>query len=1179
MISETCDIEALYRQAQTYEQHGLLSEASSIYTVLLQHPCHHAAIWNSYGNLCVRRKLLPEAKEAFLTSLSLHPLQSEIFLRLSIIFKYLGSLDQAVIYSDKILALEPNSPDAYREKGVAFFIAHHFQEALTFFKQSLVLDPNHPRTLSYLTLCQQAAEKKEENLAEKEIPIFFEVCRDFGDMCFLNQSFELAIWSYQQALLHDRSSIAVWCNLGCSYLRFRQSENALNCFDQAESLDANNAYILSVKGSALLDCGMLDKALEYYNRSLQLDVSYTDTHIGKSNVFHKLKRWQEAIEILENILAKDPTCIDALWNLSLIQLTLGIFESGWKNYESRIIQSELKFNFKHLPKPKLTHLEVRDKTIYIYHEQGFGDTIQFARYLPLLCDLGARVVFEPQFELQELLLGLDKRIHIVTQGSIIPDYDLQTPLLSLPYVFHTCSETIPSRLKYLTTPLYLQKKWKTILGEKKQFRLGIVSSGKQFHVNDRNRSIPLCFFEPFFNLPIELHLIHKEIREEDLLWCRKHPKLFLHYPQIFHFSDTAALIEEMDLIISVDTSVAHLSAALGKPTWILLPYVSDFRWGCDGCASPWYPTVRLFRQDEEKDYKKVLTEVMEHLKEMIEQNDPKVLKILEKIYMKELEGFVDEAELEYRHLLSEYPNHTLLMSCLGALLLKKNDFDRAIQYLELSFQKSPNDLAALFNCGVAYLKKEERTKALAFVEKALSLDPAFPDALTIKSIILHEDKFYDEAIECSKKALEKNPNLMAAYCNLSHSLAFAGRYKEAEEVALRGLQIQPSVTLFYNASIACIELGEYPKAKEYIQLALALDKDFAEGYFCLANCHFFLDQYPEAIEYHHKFQKLKPDFAASYWNEALIYLMTAEFAKGWKLYEWRFLHKELGIDLREYSQPRMMDLNIQDKIVYLYPEQGYGDVIQFCRYALELSKIVLKVILEVPKELHRLMITLDPSIEIVSTGTSKQDFDIQSPLLSLPRIFNTQINTIPSYERYLSAPSQLVKDCYHKIAHISKIKCGLVIQGYLHHFNDKRRSMAIEDILPLFDEPIEFFLLQKEITIKDAAAFKSQGVHILQNEIFDFADTAAWIENMDLVISVDTSVAHLAGALGKKVIIALPYRSDFRWLRQRTDSPWYPSAILIRQKAPWNWSDVIEETKKILRSMVENKYYPKNEPI
>jgi hypothetical protein len=270
-----------------------------------------------------------------------------------------------------------------------------------------------------------------------------------------------------------------------------------------------------------------------------------------------------------------------------------------------------------LQPPWLGEDAISGKVILIHSEQGLGDTIQFCRYVPLVTARGAHVIFEVAPPLQKLMTGFAGTAQVISRGDPLPDFDLHCPLLSLPLAFGTKLETIPSDVPYLQAPSSALTNWDTRLGPKGRPRIGLVWSGNAINERDRERSIDLRSFLPLLDVEVTFVSLQKDVRAPDAALLRERGDILHLGDELEDFSATAELISQLDLVISVDTSVAHLAGALGKPVWILVTHIPDWRWLLDREDSPWYPTARLFRQPRLDDWDNVIIRVHEALREWV----------------------------------------------------------------------------------------------------------------------------------------------------------------------------------------------------------------------------------------------------------------------------------------------------------------------------------------------------------------------------------------------------------------------------------------------------------------------------------------------------------------------------------------------------------------------------------
>ena len=298
----------------------------------------------------------------------------------------------------------------------------------------------------------------------------------------------------------------------------------------------------------------------------------------------------------------------------------GQFAQGWQEYEWRWKkEGTIKTaGFRNFPQPLWLGAEpLRNKTILLYGEQGLGDTIQFCRYMSLVAKFGAKVILEVQRPLVKLLKNLEGVSHIIAKGDTVPAFDYQCPLLSLPLAFKTELNTIPPAAKNITSDNEKNSKWQSKLGGKSKPRVGLVWSGSTGHKNDHNRSLTLTELLPHLPSNVDYVCLQKELRDIDKVALEKNSHIQFYGDALEDFTDTAALCDLMDVVISVDTSVAHLAGTLRKPTWVLLPYSPDWRWLLDRDDSPWYPSAKLYRQEKIGNWNGVLEKLMRDLEKFV----------------------------------------------------------------------------------------------------------------------------------------------------------------------------------------------------------------------------------------------------------------------------------------------------------------------------------------------------------------------------------------------------------------------------------------------------------------------------------------------------------------------------------------------------------------------------------
>jgi tetratricopeptide (TPR) repeat protein len=532
----------------------------------------HAVEWAS-------RAIRREAKPSYLATLGTSLLNLE-------------RRDEALKVFDKAVQLKPDDADLWWRMGSALSDAARSTEALLCFRHAVELDPGHGDAAYRAGVLLQDEGHFDEALT------------------YLDRSAD--------AQPHHAPTFAMRGFVRASLKRY---QGAIGDYELAIRLGPDNEETCSNLGNALRALGQLEKALVWYDRSLALKPTIANA-TNRALTLNELGRFLEARVAYQYAMGIDPTNPSLVWNLALFQLWLGDFEAGWRGREARWNVPGIAGGYPHLDTPMWIGEEpVAGKTVAVCQDEGVGDVIQFARYIPMLAARGARVIVVVNEELCLLLSGLSGVSHCLPkkQGMVVPPFDLHIAIDSLPLAFGTRLDTIPPGTNYLPPPEPQRvQAWEERLGAHDRLRVGLVWSGNPRHMNDRNRSMPLRLLSGLLDVDAMFLSLQKNPKPEDAETLRECKTIVDHSALLTDFAETAALVSCLDLVITVDTSVAHLAGALGRPTWILLPYVADWRWLLGREDSPWYPTVRLFRQTETREYGSVIARMRNELSALIE---------------------------------------------------------------------------------------------------------------------------------------------------------------------------------------------------------------------------------------------------------------------------------------------------------------------------------------------------------------------------------------------------------------------------------------------------------------------------------------------------------------------------------------------------------------------------------
>jgi Flp pilus assembly protein TadD len=493
-------------------------------------------------------------------------------------------------------------------------------------------------------------------------------------------------------------------------------------------------------------------------------------------------------------------------------------------------------------------------------------------------------------------------------------------------------------------------------------------------------------------------------------------------------------------------------------------------------------------------------------------------------------GRLDEAEAGYREILSSHSDDANALRLLGILVMQRGQADQAVQLISRAIALNPAAAEYHVNLGNA-LKAAGKT---------------------------------DAAVQAYHEAVRLRPRYHQAFYNLGIALADRGKLQQAIEAYEDALRIMPAYPDALNNLGAVLEKREQvEEAIAAYRQAIALRPGYAEAWHNLGHAQADLGRLDEAAGAYREALRLAPDFVGAHWNLALVLLMQGEFAQGWIEYEWRWQSDGFPTPRRQFSRPQWDGSPLNERTLLLHTEQGFGDAIQFIRYAPLLARDSGRVVLACQPEMMELMKGVAGVAQIMNVDELAIDlppFDVHCPLISLPLKMGTRLESIPAQTPYMTADECKAQAWGRKLASAPPgLRVGLVWSGRTRTPEQRRRAIRFSQLAPLWQaKGVSFYSLQKgEAALQAAGCGPEMPLTDLADELHDFSDTAAVISNLDLIIAVDTAVAHLAGAMGKPVWVMLAAVPDWRWMLGREDSLWYPTARLFRQRTAGDWNEVI----------------------
>ncbi|MBF0127212.1 MAG: tetratricopeptide repeat protein [Magnetococcales bacterium] len=1176
----------------------------------------------------------------------------------------LGELEQAGHCWRQALRLKPDSAEIHNNLGNLHRERQHPEQAVACYRRALRLKPDH-----------------------------LETYHNLGTLLTGDEA--IALWRQGVAFFPDQADFHYQLtNLLRQQGRFQEAETACRQLARLRPRHADTHYN---HGVLLKELHRDQEAMAAFRRALSLEPNHLDACNNLALLLKGEKRFQEAETVLRHALTVRPEATDLRWNLALLLLSLGRFQEGWPLYAARMEPGPNPWRVTpiQISCPMWQGEDLTGKSLLVMHEQGFGDQIQFCRYLTRLKTVfGCTLTLVCPAPLAPLLASLDgvDRLLVPRGDQTYPPHDFWVFLLSLPRHLGE----FPMALPYLQAPADRVARWRDLL-PRQGFRVGLVWKGAPDHQNDPNRSLPgLLPLAPLWAVP-EVVFVSLQTgvgAAEAATPPRDQPLLHLG-GMLQDFADTAAIVSQLDLVISIDTALVHVAGALGVPCWVLLPARNtDWRWLHDREDSPWYGAgMRLFRQSRPDDWSRVIDRAGEALADAVPDSafdlygqgrphlalqrlqgappTPERLNLAAACHL--ATGDPEQALACWRQALGSQPDHVEILNNLGMLLTGMQRFDQAEAPLRQALARQPDFVPARYNLGLlragqnrvpeaeeayrqvlarqpdhvgagnnlallltgqgrhpeaetvlrrvlthdpdqadvwnnlGYLlqRRNRLAEAETAFRRAIHLQPEHGEAHNNLGTLLCAGKRFDQAEAAFRQTLRLQPHHCAAWNNLGNLLQKNGRGQEAEKVFRHLLEWRPDFAPAWNSlGLLLKEQNRPAEAEAALRRALALEPDLADANNNLGTLLFERLQEPQAeaaflralrsqpdhagacnnlgslLQAQHRFAaaetaflralELKPDCMDTRWNLSLLYLTLGRFQEGWPLHEarhhpdktrWRVTRPELPF-------PWWRGEDLTGKSLLVLPEQGFGDQIQFARYLPVLkARGAARLTLVCPAALAPLLASLEglDQLLILETLQGYPPHDFCTLLLSIPG----HLDLIPDRIPYLRPPAERLPLWEARLPS-SGLRVGLVWKGDPRHLNDHHRSLPdLHPLAPLWSVPgVGFVSLQKDSGAEEARRAPLPLLH-LGGAIRDFGDTAAIVARLDLVITIDSAVAHLTGALGKRCWVMLPGRkTDWRWLHARDDSPWYPDGMrLFRQRRLDDWSGVVQEMVEQLRRL------------
>ena len=615
--------------AAQHHQNGHLQQAEQMYRLILQSNPDNPVALHSLGVIAHQKGNHDAAVELISKAIANNPQIPQFHNTLGLIFEVLGKYEEAFAAYQQAVSVKPDYAEAYHNMAVALQSQSQYAAAVEKCEQAVSIKPDYAEAYNTMGFSLEKQEQYTEAVENYKKAIqfksdFVEAYNHLGVVLNAQNRSAEAILNYKQALRLDPNYAEVYNNLGIALKDQEQFAEAIANFEQAIRLEPDFAEAYYNLANSLRDEAQSNGAIENYRQAVQLKPDFAEAynHLGSvlnaKGKYAKVIENDKAIENYRRALQIKPDCAEAHWNLSIALLRIGRFTEGWKEYEWRLNPSLKVTVYPHsYETPRWDGSCFKGKRLIVHCEQGLGDTLHFVRYLPMVKARGGTVILEvrkPLYRLLQSFPGIDELVEASFDNKPAIKFDYHVSLMDLPKIFETTLETIPAEVPYIHACPTKSEYWrKKLTGA--DFKVGVVWAGSPTHGNDRYRSCTLKHFAPLTEVDgVRLYGLQKGEAAAQAEELADEMAITNIGTEFEDFTDTAAAIENLDMVISVDTSVLHLAGAMGKPAWALLPFSPDWRWMLDRQDSPWYPTMKLFRQKKWGQWEPVVQDVAKELR-------------------------------------------------------------------------------------------------------------------------------------------------------------------------------------------------------------------------------------------------------------------------------------------------------------------------------------------------------------------------------------------------------------------------------------------------------------------------------------------------------------------------------------------------------------------------------------
>lgn len=1010
---------------------------------------------------------------------------------------------------------------------------------------------------------------------------------------------------YDKAINLDPNNFIYYYNKGIIFYEEGNYYKALDCFRESAYCNKNVDLVYYNLGNTYIKLEDYYNAIKSFKMAIELNGKFSQAYFNLGVTYEKIKLPAEALKCYEQASIIEPKNYSYAWNKSLMLLKLKRYKEGFYEYESRLKKS----NYKYILNGKRYSGEnLAGKVLLVYTEQGFGDAFLFIRLIPHLKKAGCRILLFTH----EKLIRLFKENNFADEYYDLKDifdakiyYDYYISLLSLPAVFNVSPFDKEFTGKYITVGS--NENLENIKLEADKFNIGIAWKGNPEPKANRVRHTELRYFKALSEIKnVKLYSFQLNSKNE-LQDCGFDIVDLSSY--INDFYDTAYLLTKIDLMISVDTGILHLAGTMGVNTLALLPNNLDWRWNDNFGVSDLYPSIKLIKQSLDYNWDSVFEQLIIEVKKIVDSkfsfndcNDNNI-EINEKQFVLLFnEGKFNEALELLNSLILKYPNNKRLINNRGLTYQNLGYFDKAILDYRNAIELDENYELARINLVSLLLELEnfnECEKELELLKEKCGYNK---ESLFLTALFYHKIKKYDEAEKIYLKLRDEYDDNLIISINLGMLYNSIGLYLKAANIFIEASQKYPnSPELYFHLGNVYANYQEYERAINWYLKAISLNNKYLDAYLNLGNAYFNLRKFQEALILYNQllgfgfvdyriyqnigiiyYELKKYNLAVEYYEKALVLenkspdlflayaetlLMLGNYKKGWEYYKKR-VYKDINLFPYINKIPNSKSFEKNSKII-ITGEQGIGDNIMFARYLIPFAKEYNFTLL-IRKDLYNFfrIVLKEYPIKVV-TEENIINYDYVIPLLNLPELF---LNT--EYENpEFNYAKNIIKNESENSGDNNKItKIGICWKGKETPYHNRKRHMDIRKMLKVISDleysNVDFVNLQHELTDFEKELCDNFNIKSVVEGNEDIIETFNIISNLDLIITVDTSIAHIAGSLGKLTYLMLCFSPDWRWGYEGDKTDWYPTLKIFRQNEPDNWDNVLNNVSIELKNFL-----------